>query len=440
MESRAAIARVLSTAFVAGDTDVEGLVERGSHALGKRWRWLRPLARRIADRFGGQTRPRQIAVTKFILSDRGFSRACTKHDLRVVINVLAGSPIMCAVRAAEPWGLPSIRTAAELAEWLGVTIGELDWFADLRGLEYKQNQERLRHYHYRPLAKRFGQVRLIEAPKPRLKEIQRRILTHILNRIPPHPAVHGFRRRRSIRTFAAPHIGRQVVLKIDLRDFFPSISAARIQALFRAVGYPEGVADQLAGLCTNTTPMEVWRGDQWQSGSRIRQAGWLYSKSHLPQGAPTSPALANLCAYRMDCRLAGLSRSVEACYTRYADDLAFSGDHQLQRVAKRFQLHVCATVMEEGFSVHHRKTRIMRQGVRQRLTGIVVNERLNVPRDDFDRLKATLTNCVRFGPQSQNRSSIDSFQNHLDGRVSFVEALNPNKGQRLRHLYDQIEW
>ena len=123
---------------------------------------------------------------------------------------------------------------------------------------------------------------------------------------------------------------------------------------------------------------------------------WLYAKPHLPQGAPTSPSIANLCAYRLDCRLSALADTAGAIYTRYADDLAFSGDTDFARVAKRFQLHASATAMEEGFRVHHRKTRIMRRGVCQRLAGIILNEHPNLPRNDMDRLKATLMNCIRF--------------------------------------------
>ena len=172
----------------------------------------------------------------------------------------------------------------------------------------------------------------------------------------------------------------------------------------------------------------------------MRCTQWLYSRPHLPQGAPTSPALANLCTYRLDCQLSGLARSAHADYTRYADDLAFSGECDFERVAKRFQIHVCATVMEEGLSVHHRKTRIMRQGVRQRLADMVLNKRLNVPRHDFDRLKATLTNCIRFGLPSQNRSGHDHYRGHLEGRISFVEMVNLTNGSRLRKLFNQIEW
>jgi hypothetical protein len=160
----------------------------------------------------------------------------------------------------------------------------------------------------------------------------------------------------------------------------------------------------------------------------------------LPQGAPTSPALANLCAYRVDCRLTGLARSAGAEYTRYADDLAFSGDTDFERSVERFSLHVVAILTDEGFIVNHRKTRIMRRSVRQRLTGLVANQRLNVARTDFDRLKATLTNCVRLGPVSQNREGHPMFREHLNGRVGFVESINAPKGARLRRIFEQIAW
>jgi RNA-directed DNA polymerase len=291
----------------------------------------------------------------------------------------------------------------------------------------------LRHYHYRVLAKLSGSIRLIEAPKPRLKELQRQILSQILEKIPPHSAAHGFRKGRSIKTFIAPHVGQRVILRMDLKDFFPSISGPRIQAFFRTVGYPEPVADLLGGICTNVTPRNVWSGEDWAVRS-------LYARPHLPQGAPASPALANLCAYRADCRLAGLAKSAGAAYTRYADDLAFSGGESFERCVERFSTHVAAILHEEGFTVHHRKTRVMRQGVRQHLVGLVANQRVNVMRTDFDRLKATLNNCVRLGPESQNRDGHERFRPHLEGRVGFVESINPAKGRRLRMLLERIKW
>jgi RNA-directed DNA polymerase len=440
MHSNAVIARALAAAFLADAFDVERCVDRGAQLLGRRWRWLRPLARRINDAFNGRTRPRQIELVGFLLGDKGFLRAAENREL-TLSDRLTGPPMMSPVAAAASWGVPEIRSSGELADWLGIAINDLQWFADLRALECKRNKGRLRHYHYRTMSKRFGQIRLIEAPKTRLKDIQRHILAGILDRIPPHASVHGFRRGRSVKTFAAPHTGKQVVVRIDLQDFFPSISTARIQALFRTAGYPEQVADLLAGLCTNSAPADIWDNVAVEATpQQTRHAQQLYSRPHLPQGAPTSPALANLSAYRMDCRLSSLASTAGAIYTRYADDLAFSGNRDFERVVRRFHLHVCAIVIEEGFAVHHRKTRIMRSGVRQRLAGVLVNEHMNVVRTDYDRLKATLTNCIRHGAESQNRTKCGNFRAQMLGRIAFVDMLNPNRGSRLRALFDQIEW
>ena len=166
-------------------------------------------------------------------------------------------------------------------------------------------------------------------------------------------------------SFAAPHADKAVLLRLDLQDFFPGFPAARVQALFRTLGYPEAVAGCLGGICTNAVGRDVWRGRPVEIAAREwHEARTLYARPHLPQGAPTSPALANLTAYRLDCRLVGLARTAGAAYTRYADDLAFSGGEEFHRVVKRFSAHAAAVALEEGFSVNHHKTRIMRQGVR----------------------------------------------------------------------------
>jgi RNA-directed DNA polymerase len=228
---------------------------------------------------------------------------------------------------------------------------------------------------------------------------------------------------------------------MDLQNFFPSISRARVQALLRTAGYTEPVADLLGGICTNIAPRDVWEKlAVYVDPVQLREIRDLYRQPHLPQGAPTSPALANLCCYRMDCRLAGLARSASAEYTRYADDLAFSGDEEFERRIDRLATHVAAILHEEGFAANHHKTRIMRRGVRQQLTGLVVNQRINIKRADFDRLKATLTNCVRLGPESQNRESHPHFREHLEGRIGFVEMVNPDKARRLRKIWEQIVW
>ena len=349
---------------------------------------------------------------------------------------------MQPIPAAGGWDIPPIESAGALADWLLLEYGQLDWFADLKGLAYKTTRPRLQHYHYCLLPKSSGSVRLIEAPKPWLKKLQRQILTEILDKVPPHPAAHGFVKARSVKTFIAPHVGQRVVLRMDLRDFFPTFSGARIQTFFRVLGYPESVADLLGGICTNVTPRNVWT-DPAAIGVdplQLYELRTLYARPHLPQGAPASPALANVCTYRADCRLTGLAQSAGAQYTRYADDLAFSGGEAFDQRVERFSTHVAAILLEEGLQVNHRKTRIMRQGVRQHLAGLVANQHMNVMRTDFDRLKAILANCIRFGPASQNREAHSSFRSHLEGRLAFVETINPGKAKRLRALFEQIQW
>jgi RNA-directed DNA polymerase len=434
----------LAQSFLAGEQNVEQVIARGSRTLGKPWRWLRPLAKRYVEIFasGRRPRPRHRDVVVFLLHDRGMAQVQSKYFRELFVQQRLTEPQqMQPVAAAKMWDVPAIESFGALAEWLGLTPSELQWFADLKGLGYRKSSQQLRHYHYQVLVKRSGNIRLIEAPKPRLKELQRQILSAILEKIPPHPAAQGFLKGRSIKTFVAPHVGRRVVLRMDLRDFFPTFGGARIQTLFRTMGYPESVADLLGGICTNAAPRSAWKKPAFDvDPGHLWEARALYTRPHLPQGAPTSPALANLCSYRIDCRLAGLAKSVSAKYTRYADDLAFSGSETLERCVERFSTQVAAILLEEGFAVHHRKTRIMRQGVRQHLAGLVANQHLNVIRADFDRFKAILTNCVRLGPESQNREAHPHFRSHLEGRVGFVEMINPVKGKRLRAIFEQIQW
>jgi hypothetical protein len=397
-------------------------------------RWVRPLCRRFLTHFAEQTRPRLRDIISFLLADDGFQRTRARHVQQLSVrHWLPETPEMQPVAAAREWDLPQLTTTSGLASWLQLSPAELDWFADRKRFLFHPTDSPLRHYRYRAVPKHSGGVRLIEAPKPRLKQLQRTILDAILNRVPAHPAAHGFVAGRSIRSFVAPHAAQRVVLRMDLQDFFPSISAARVQAVFRTLGYPEEVADTLTALCIHAAPRDAFPA---QARAELEH----YTRPHLPQGAPTSPALANICAYRLDCRLSALAASAGAIYTRYADDLAFSGGDRFDRSVSRFATHTAALVWEEGFAIHHRKTRIMRPGVRQHLAGLVVNQHPNVMRRDFDRLKAILTNCARTGPVPQNRDQHPDFRAHLLGRISFVASIHPERGRRLQQQFQRIAW
>lgn len=433
---------VLARSLLAGEPSFDDAYARTVRTLGQPWYFLKPLVRRYLERFSNGTRPRLREVIEFLDHDRALLKAYWRYrgELRIA-EWIADPQSMRPAPAAAEWSIPAIETVRELAQWLSLPIEQLDWFADLKGLCRQPGNSKLEHYRYRMLRKRHGRVRLIEMPKPRLKEMQRRILAEILDRIPAHPSSHGFVKGRSIATFAAPHARKQAVLRLDLADFFPAFPAARAQGLFRTLGYPESVADRLGGICSNAVSRSVWTEcPEGIDPVHWSEAAMLFSHPHLPQGAPTSPSLANITAYHLDCRLQGLAEAAGAQYTRYADDLAFSGGEEFARTVDRFASHAAAIAMEEGFDVNFRKTRLMRRGVRQHLAGLVVNEGLSLKRRDLERLEAILTNAARHGPSSQNREGVAHFRSHLEGRVGFVQMVHPGKAVGLQKLLSAIDW
>ena len=194
------------------------------------------------------------------------------------------------------------------------------------------------------------------------------------------------------------------------------------------------------GLCTTKTPADIWDQRPGARDGADFSAWQQLVNRHLPQGAPTSPALANLAAIRLDRRLSGLAAAAGCAYTRYADDLTFSGGDDLARSRKRLASVVAGIADEEGFALNHRKTRFMRRGVRQHVTGVVVNVRPNIVRAEFDRLKAILTNCVRHRPASQNRQGRADFRVYLSGKVAHVASINRARGEKLWGMFRQISW
>ncbi|MBN2582800.1 MAG: RNA-directed DNA polymerase [Planctomycetes bacterium] len=257
-------------------------------------------------------------------------------------------------------------------------------------------------YHTFTIAKRGGKLREIAAPCRSLKHIQRRILHRIVEPLDRHAAVHGFRRRRCSLTGARRHVGKEAVLAMDLQDFFPSITSQRVYGLFRKLGWPQNLASALTRLTT-------WQG-------------------RLPQGAPTSPALANLIARRMDRRLAGLGRHRGIYYTRYADDLAFSGPAEVVRSAIP---SIRTIIQEEGFRLAEHKTRLMRRGRRQVVTGLVVNEQVSVPRDYRRRVRAALHNLrtgrTTFAAVAERAAAL----RELEGHVQYIRSI---RSEHAKHL------
>jgi hypothetical protein len=340
--------------------------ERAAIALGRSAPWLLPLTQRTHARFSNAPTDRPGELASSLARDRGLVEALwNRREIVRVRRYFLPAPTMGVPR--PDWDVAALATTSDVAAWLSEDVESLAWLADWRGLSRHERDPRLRHYVYRSMPKRGGGVRLLEAPKSRLKAIQHRILREILDRVPCHEAAHGFRSGRSVLSHARSHAGCEAVLRMDLEDFFASVAAARV-------------------------------------------------------------------------RLAAAARSAGATYTRYADDLVFSGDASFARSASRFSTLVAAVVLDEGFHVQHRKTRLMRRTQRQEVTGLVVNERPAIRRDDYDRLRAILHNCVRLGPEHQNRDGLPDLRSYLEGAVAWVGHVQPARGAKLAALLRAIAW
>jgi RNA-directed DNA polymerase len=418
---RAAVAALLSDVMLTARWKTEAVAEAGAVALEHWPSWLDALAAHVVSihpRPEVADRDALVAVVDAFLSDRR-----------------AGSE-----RIQFDWPVAQVESVPALAETLELSDGQLAWLADVRSLERTVGAERLRNYRYAAVPRRSGLPRVIEAPKLRLKEVQRWILREILDHVPVHESAQGFTRGRSVIDHATLHIGRHTVLRLDLADFFASVTAGRVFGIFRTLGYHADVAHALTGLTTNTVPVHVWEVVRRAAAhAEIGPRFWLgrqLAAPHLPQGAPTSPALANLAAFRLDRRLAGLAAAAGLRYSRYADDLTFSGG-RLRRGWTDLEAFVAGIARDEGFRLNTRKSILRTAAARQQVCGIVVNDRLNVTRAEYDRLKAILHNAARHGPGSQGPAADRA---HLEGRVAWVASLNPARGDKLKRRLAQIDW
>ncbi|WP_205850140.1 reverse transcriptase family protein [Nakamurella flava] len=349
-------------------------------------------------------------------------------------------PVASTRTVRRPFATPPLDDAGDLAALLGVDLVQLTALADTRLRGRRARSEQIANYRYQWLDRPSG-PRLLEAPRPRLLSAQRVVLHELLDLIPTHPAVHGFVSGRSVVTGAREHVGAETVLTLDLEHFFAAVTAGRIWGVLRSAGYPEPVAHLLAGLTTTATPVRVLTamppgpdpGRQFRLRRRL-------AVPHLPQGAPTSPALANLVAFTLDRRLAAYAAAVGLKYTRYADDLTFSGPFRQRAHVRSFARAVGRIVADERFRINEAKTRWRGRHERQTVTGVVVNEHPAIARDEVDRLRAVLHDCRRSGPAAANRHGHPDFRAHLLGRISWVASVHPARGARLREQFDGIDW
>ena len=237
----------MADAMLAGSAEPVGMVERMTLALGEATSWMKGLARHVEKRFAARwDNVGRKELSTVVAGMPAFVSAWRSEQPPTVVRVLTRPPIQ---RPPLPWlhdvALPQLPTLGDLAAWLGIEQDESHWFADRWRMPAQSAATPLHHYSYKANEKRDGRCRIIEIPKPRLRALQRKVLSGFLDRIPPHESVHGFRRDRNIVTFAAPHAAKAVVTRFDLTDFFASVHTGRVYSVFCASGYPTAVARTL---------------------------------------------------------------------------------------------------------------------------------------------------------------------------------------------------
>ncbi|QOX65112.1 RNA-directed DNA polymerase [Anoxybacterium hadale] len=314
------------------------------------------------------------------------------------------SCISYAIRLIDS-SLPVIFDKRHLSLLLGIELEELTTI--LATLEEN-------YYNEMSIPKKSEGYRTLNVPAMKLKMIQRWILDNILEHIPVSDHVTGFCKERSIVTNAKKHIGKQCVISFDIKDFFPTIDIESIFMVFYYYGYTKEISYALARLCTYD--------------------------GYLPQGSPASPYISNILCLKLDKRLSLLAEKYVADYTRYADDITFSGNYGLSNIINI----VKNIIQEEGFTVNERKIRVKYKHQRQEVTGLIVSDnKVSVSKLYKRKLWQEIYYCQKYGVSSHLEHincKKSFFKEHIYGKVYFIYMVEPEEGRKLLIALDKIAW
>ena len=257
------------------------------------------------------------------------------------------------------------------------------------------------HYQKIQIPKRNGAWRTLYIPDSLLKYVQKQILHRVLARLPVSYCASAYKKDCSLKENAAPHTGKSIVLKLDILDFFGNITYISVyQHAFPGELFPPPVRTLLAHLCCY--------------------------RDFLPQGAPTSPYISNLVLFPFDRYMERWCKNQNITYTRYCDDLTFSGSFEPEAVIRK----VSSFLLRMGFEINPKKMKICPQGQRQIITGIVVNEKTQVPKTYRRNLRQEIYYIEKFG-LSEHLAHIhldltpEKYLEHLKGKLRYVLQINP---------------
>ncbi len=336
------------------------------------------------------------------------------HDPLVVERAIAETERLRGLSA------PSILTLGHLAHRTGASYGYLREIVERRRDPYTDIAQR----------KRRGGTRPISSPDPPLMDVQRWLLHSVLDQLPLHESCFAYRGGRSFVDCARRHLGARWLVKLDLHDFFGTISERRVYRVFRSIGYAPLVSFELARLTTRT-PWPIRQLHRERGDGRVISDYCVAIMGRLPQGSPTSGALANAVTTPLDHRLAEIARTNGWTYSRYSDDLTFSTAAESGRDAARGLVRiVCNAVTDERFEVHRSKTRIVPPGSRHVVLGLLVDDdKLRLVPEFKRRVEVHVRGVDRFGlaqhAAHRRFRSILSFVGHVDGCLAYAGCIEP---------------
>ena len=332
-----------------------------------------------------------------------------------------------------------------------LTLRHLSYLTDIPFLHLRDLVARRVHrpYKFFYLKKRIpgrNRVRMISVPNVTLMSLQRWIVDNILQFTRPHAASFAFHPHCRPFEAAAEHCGCAWLLKIDLEEFFHTVSEGRVTAVFEGLGFPRLLSFELARLTTVACERPRPRPDLEERWPAIP----YYQCEHegmLPQGAPTSPMLANLAMLKVDEILSALAEEYGMTYTRYADDLAFScGDENDIAHVQRFKCLVLEKLNKSGFRPNHRKTVVRGPGTRRIVLGMLVDsERPRLPREYKDNIRMHLhyLTSESHGPSvhaASRKTSVSGIFHHVRGLIAWAETVEPDYGARALESFESVDW
>ena len=259
-----------------------------------------------------------------------------------------------------------------------------------------------------------GKSRIITAPSQPLKLRQRWILKEILEHIPINQCCHGFVQHRSIKTNAQLHVGKEYILCMDIHNFFPSINIQQVFEVFHNIGYTTDVSWELSRLCTY--------------------------ESKLPQGAPTSPFLANIIFNSIDKQIQNAISKLNVTYTRYADDLTFSSTNNLEFIIPL----ISQILSDNGFEINTHKTHLMTTPHRKLVTGLIVTDTIKIPKYYKRKFNQELFYCENYGVASHLKNCKThkkvNFKEYMYGKAYYIKMIEPDLGEKYLQRLDKLNW